>query len=129
MKRMSALLLGVAVTMLVACGEEKGALTIPVQHWNETDIRIETHPNPPVAGMSEIVAIVTGPHGRPISDLTLSLRSNDAMPWVQAIQDGFIGVYRRAVDIGDAEESVLQVRLQRGAEQKVLFFPLKLTKG
>ena len=129
MKRILALLLGMAVAMLVACGEEKGAITIPVQHWNETDIRIETHPNPPVAGMSEIVAIVTGPHGRPISDLTLSLRSNDAMPWVQAIQDGFIGVYRRAVDMGDADESVLQVRLQRGDEQKILLFPLKLTKG
>ena len=129
MKRLSVLMLGMAVAVLVACGEEKGAITIPVQHWNETDIRIETHPNPPVAGMSEIVAIVTGPHGRPISDLTISLRSNDAMPWVQAIQDGFIGVYRRAVDVGDTDESVLQVRLQRGAEQKVLFFPLKLTKG
>ncbi len=49
------------------------------------------------------------------------------MPWVQAIQDGFIGVYRRAVDIGDGEAVELQVRLQKGNEQKVLFFPLKLT--
>ena len=51
------------------------------------------------------------------------------MPWVQAIQDGFIGVYRRAVDIGDGDIVVLQVRLQRGEEQKVLLFPLKLATG
>ena len=51
------------------------------------------------------------------------------MPWVQAIQDGFIGVYRRAVDIGDGETVELQVRLQQGKEQKVLLFPLKLVQG
>ena len=51
------------------------------------------------------------------------------MPWVQAIQDGFIGVYRRAVDIGDGETVKLQVRLQQGKEQKVLLFPLKLAQG
>lgn len=92
-------------------------------------MRIETHPNPPLAGMSEIVVIITGPHGKPIPDLTVSLRGNDSVPWVQAIQDGFIGVYRRAVDIGDGETVVLQVRLQQGMEQKILLFPLKLATG
>lgn len=93
------------------------------------DVRIETHPNPPLAGMSEIVVIVTGPHGKPTHDLIISLRGNESMPWVQAIQDGFIGVYRRAVDIGEGETVVLQVRLQQGTEQKVLLFPLKLAAG
>jgi hypothetical protein len=51
------------------------------------------------------------------------------MPLVQAIQDGFIGVYRRAVDIGDGEAVKLQVRLQQGKEQKVFIFPLKLAQG
>ena len=47
------------------------------------------------------------------------------MPWVQAIQDGFIGVYRRAVDIGGGAV-ILQVRMEQGNEQKILYFPLKL---
>jgi hypothetical protein len=115
------------VAGLAACNDGGAAYQIPVQHWNSADVRIETHPNPPIAGMSEIVVIVTGPRGRPISDLTISLRGNESMPWVQAIQDGFIGVYRRAVDIGDGEAVELQVKLQQGNEQKVLFFPLKLT--
>lgn len=49
------------------------------------------------------------------------------MPWVQAIQDGLIGVYRRAIDLGDGETAVLQVRLQRGTDETILRFPLKLT--
>jgi hypothetical protein len=93
------------------------------------DVRIEPHPNPPVAGVSEIVVIVTGPHGRPIHDLIISLRGNDAMPWVQTIQDGYMGAYRRSVDIGSGDAAVLQVRLQRDDIQKILLFPLKLAAG
>ena len=114
---------------LVACGNGGEANAIPIQHWKDADIRIETHPDPPLAGMSEIVIIVTGAHGRPIQDLTISIRGKDADPWVQAIQDGMIGVYRRAVDIGEGEAVQLQVRLQHRTEEKVLFFPLKLAAG
>jgi hypothetical protein len=128
-KKILAISLCLFATGLVACNNGSESFTIPVQHWKDKDVRIETHPNPPLAGMSEIVVIVTGPHGKPTENLTVSLRGNEAMPWVQAIQDGFIGVYRRAVDIGDGETVVLQVRLQQGAEQKILLFPLKLAAG
>jgi len=129
LKKSLIILLGLIATGLAACNGGSESLSIPAQHWNEMDVRIETHPNPPLAGMSEIVVIVTGPHGKPAGDLTVSLRGNDSMPWVQAIQDGFIGVYRRAVDIGGGEAAVVQVRLQQGAVQKVLLFPLKLAAG
>ena len=109
-----------AAASLVACGDGSEGNAIAVQHWKDADIRIETHPNPPLAGMSEIVIIITGPRGRPIPDLTVSIRGSDAMPWVQAIQDGMIGVYRRAVDIGSGDAVILQVRLQQGSEEKVL---------
>lgn len=119
-------LLSLLVINLAACSGGSEQISIPSQHWKDAEIRIETHPNPPLAGMSEIVVIVTGPHGRPIPDLTVSLRGNDSMQWVQAIQDGNIGVYRRAIDIGDGESIALQVRLQQGMHEKVLLFPLKL---
>jgi hypothetical protein len=128
-KKILAVLLSSLVTGLVACGDDSGLPLIPVQHWKEMDVRIEPHPNPPVAGVSEIVVIVTGPHGKPIHDLMIFLRGNDAMPWVQTIQDGYMGAYRRAVDIGSGDAVVLQVRLQRGDEQKMLLFPLKLSTG
>jgi hypothetical protein len=127
MNKFQIVLISLLVGGLAACGEGSEQLSIPSQHWKEADVRIETHPNPPQAGMSEIVVIVTGPRGRPIQDLIISLRGNDSMPWVQAIQDGRIGVYRRAIDIGDGESITLQVRLQQGAAEKVLLFPLKLT--
>lgn len=111
---------------LAACNDETRVPSIPPQHWKENVVRIETHPNPPLAGMSEIVVIITGPHGKPTGDLIVSLRGKESDPWTQAIQDGFIGVYRRAVDIGGGDSAVVQVRLQQGAEQQVLRFPLKL---
>jgi hypothetical protein len=128
-KKLLAVLFSFLVMGLVACSDGNEPPPIPMQHWQEMDVRIEPHPNPPVAGISEIVVIVTGPHGRPIHDLIISLRGNEAVPWVQTIQDGYMGAYRRAVDIGSGDTAVLQVRLQRGDEQKVLLFPLKLAAG
>jgi hypothetical protein len=112
-----------------ACGSNARLETIPVQHWRGMDIRIEPHPNPPLQGMSDVMVIVTGAHGRPISNLTISLRGDPTMPWVQAIQDGFIGVYRRGIDLGSGEHAVVEVKLQQGGDETVLRFPLKLEAG
>jgi hypothetical protein len=126
MKRNLSMIFGLIAVFSTACGEKNGTNAIAVQHWKDADVRIETHPNPPLAGMSEIVVIVTGSRGRPIQDLTVSMRASESMPWVQAIQDGLIGVYRRAVDIGDGESIILQVRLQQGSDEQVMRFPIKL---
>ncbi len=126
MKKNLVVLSGLLMLSLSGCGSDEGQVQIPAQHWNDMDVKIETHPNPPVAGMSEIVSIVTGPHGRPISDLLVSYRASDSMPWVQAIQDGRIGVYRRAVDIGGGTEITLQVRLQQHEREQVLRYRLTL---
>lgn len=124
------MLLAVLVAELPACSNKEEELaSIPPQYWKEMVVRIEPHPNPPLAGMSEIVVIVTGARGRPVHDLIISLRSNDRAPWVQTIQDGHIGVYRRGVSLGFGETAVLQVLLQQGKEQQVLLFPLKLAAG
>ena len=128
-KILLAVTLALLAAGLAACNNESETPSIPAQHWNEMVVHIETHPNPPLAGMSEIVVIVTGPHGKPAGDLTVSLRGVESLPWVQAIQDGFIGVYRRAIDLGDGKTAVVQVRLQKGDTQKVLLFPIKLAAG
>lgn len=111
---------------LVACSNGAAAPSIPPQHWKQMVVRIETHPSPPLAGISEIVVIITGPYGKPAGDLIVSLRGTETDPWVQAIEDGYIGVYRRAVDIGENKTGVVQVRIQQGAEQKILSFPITL---
>ncbi len=126
-EKLLTILLSLIVAGLVACSDGRKPLSVSPQQWNENVVRIETHPNPPLAGMSEIVVIVTGPHGKPIGDLIVSLRGSESEPWIQAIQDGFMGVYRRSVDIGEGDAAAVQVRLQQGTKQKVLLFPLKLT--
>lgn len=126
MKKNLLVLSGMLMFALAGCGRDENQVQIPAQRWNDMDVRIETHPNPPVAGMSEIVSIVTGPHGKPISDLLVSYRSSDGMPWVQAIQDGKIGVYRRAVDIGAGSEVELQVKLQQHEREQVLRYKVRL---
>ena len=129
LKTLPAIIWAFLIAGLAACNNGSETVAIPAQRWNEMVVRIETHPNPPLAGMSEIVVIVTGPHGKPAGDLTVSLRGNEAMPWVQAIQDGFIGVYRRAIDLGDGKTAVVHVLLQQGTVQKELLFPFILAPG
>jgi hypothetical protein len=112
---------------LAACNNETGIPSIPAQQWKEMDVRIETRPNPPAVGKSEIIVIVTAARGRPVHDLIISLRTSDSAPWVQTIQDGHIGVYRRGLHLGSGESVVLQVLLQHRDGQNVLLFPLKLS--
>jgi hypothetical protein len=123
------ILLSLLATGLAACNDGAAASSIPPQHWKQMVVRIETHPSPPLAGMSEVVVIITGPHGRPAGDLIVSLRGTESAPWVQAIEDGYIGVYRRAVDIGENKKGVIQVQIRQGAEQKILLFPIDLATG
>jgi len=129
MKKYLGILLSVLVFGLAACSDGAAASSIPAQHWKEWAVRIQTHPNPPLVGMCEIVVIITGPHGKPGGDLIVSLRGMDSEPWMQAIEDGYIGVYRRAVDVGENKTGVIQVHIQQGTEQKTLFFPVTLAVG
>jgi hypothetical protein len=122
----SLILIGIiAAALVTACGDD-ATPSSPPQHWKEMEIQIETRPSPPRPGLVEVLAIVTGLHGVPIHDLIVSLRTADGDPWVQAIQDGHLGVYRRAARVGIGERSVLQLQMQQGKEQDLLRFPLKL---
>jgi hypothetical protein len=121
----SLILIGIIAALLTACGDD-ATPSSPPQHWKEMEIQIETRPSPPRPGLAEVLAIVTGPNGAPIHDLIISLRTADGDPWVQAIQDGHLGVYRRAARVGIGDRSVLQLQIQQGKEHDLLRFPLKL---
>jgi len=112
--------------LLSACGGEQVSVT-PPQKWQDAEVRVETRPNPPRAGMNECLVIVTGEHGKPIFDLVVSLRTSDLDPWKQAIQDGQVGVYRRAVEFALDTRTVLEIKVRRNTEESVLRFPLKLS--
>lgn len=113
--------LAVLLGLLAACGGEEG---YTAQKWRGMDVMLESRPNPPRAGMNEFLVTITDKHGRPGFNLIVSLRTNDRQPWVQAIQDGQMGVYRRAVNIGPAD-TAMEIQLQTGDTTDVLAFPLK----
>ncbi len=112
---------------LSACSGDQ-AVDIPTQKWQGVEVRVEVRPSPPRAGMSEFLVMTTGERGRPVYDLIVSLRTDDQDVWTQAIQDGQVGVYRRAVEVGPGTRSVLQVQIKRNGEEGVLRFPLNFTR-
>ncbi len=108
--------------VLVACAQPAGVDT-PPQQWHGIDVRVESRPSPPQTGMNEFLVIASGERGRPAYDLIVSLRSSDKDAWKQAIQDGQVGVYRRAAALEVPGRTVLQVQIRRGSEEGVLNFP------
>lgn len=111
------------LALLAACGADQAA-DIPAQKWQGLEVRVESRPSPPRAGMNEVLVIATDRRGRPGYDLIVSLRTSDDDPWKQAIEDGQVGVYRRAVMVEPGTRSVLQVQIRRNDATNVLYFPL-----
>jgi len=120
---------GVAAGLLLtaaACNSGDRAADVPPQKWKDMEVSVESRPSPPRAGMDEFLVMVTDGRGRPAYNLLVSLRTSDQNPWIQAIEDGQIGVYRRAVKVAPGTNSVLQVQIRRKDAEDVLYFPLKL---
>ena len=115
------------LAVLTACGGDP-AMDAPVQKWQGMEVRVESRPSPPSTGMNEFLVMATGERGRPVYDLIVSLRTDDKDEWKQAIQDGQVGVYRRAADVEPGTRSVLQVQIKRNGTESILRFPLKVAR-
>jgi len=121
---MKKLILPVVLLLLVSCSQSE-PVTLGPQQWQEAIITIETRPGPQVLkGMNEFIVIATKKPRTPVSDLIISLRTNETDPWKQAIQDGHVGVYRRALNVNDPQKDTLSVQIRKGDETHVLNFPL-----
>ena len=116
-------LLPALAIFLVACGADSKRLG-PVTLGDAT-IFVETRPNPPTSGMVEFILIASRNKSRPVTDYVVSFRTSDEESWKQAIQDGFSGVYRRAVRVNDAANDVLQVMLKKKDKEIILKLPLR----
>lgn len=116
------LLAGVFMAALAGCGGEEQYQS---RQWHQMNVTLESRPNPPRAGMNEFLVTITDKHGRPGFDLIVSLRTGDHDPWTQAIQDGQMGVYRRAVKLDPATDKMLEVQIQSKDAADVLDFPLQ----
>lgn len=110
---------------ILACGAPQDQYQIPAQKWSDVVVVIQSRPAVVTAGMNEFLVLATLERGKPVHDLIVSLRTVDAGPWQQAIQDGHSGVYRKAINVPPAV-TMLQVQLRRKGQDEgaVLHFPM-----
>ena len=120
----SLLLASAAALGLGGCGSSEQSGVVGTRQWGVYEVTVETRPWPPREGQNEVVVVVAGERHRPIYDAVVNLRAQESLPWVQAIEDGHVGVYRRAVRFAAGAQGNLQVQLQRGEDRIVLDFPV-----
>lgn len=98
--------------LLSACADEQTVILGP-QEWQDLSIRVETRPSPLRVGMNEFIVIASRDEYKPGVGLVVRLRVGENEKWRQAIQDGFTGVYRRAVRVDDPATQSLSVHMRR----------------
>jgi len=118
-----ALVVGLCIS---ACGSNEQSGTVGTRQWGPYEVSVETRPSPPRPGQNEVVVIIVGERHQPLYDALVTVRANASSPWVQAIEDGHVGVYRRAVKFGPEAQSNLQVQVQHGPDSTILDFPVSV---
>ena len=112
-----------AALALSGCGSEtRDSATL---NWRDLQVHVESRSYGPTPELQELLVFVTRNGAQPAWDCRVDLRSSDADPWKQAIEDGRVGVYRRAAKVDGSEHSVLQVWIHAEDSETVLRFPLK----
>ena len=108
---------------LSGCGRDSAYVLGPKQ-WKDISVFVEIRPTPPIVGMNEFLVVATHTDGKPAYEYVVSVKTSQMTEWVQAIQDGHSGIYRRAVRIDDTRSDELEVmfKAQNGAGH--LVFPI-----
>lgn len=115
-----------AALLLVACSGSSFA-PYPPQVFEDVIIEVETRPARVEEGMIEFLVIATRQPRRPAHNLLIHISIDDTGVWQQAIQDGHMGVYRRALAVTDPVNNVLNVRIRYDDRERTLHFPLAQT--
>jgi len=127
MMKVAGLLL-VLPLLLVGCVGGGNTYVLPTKVWKEQKIEVTIQTRPPQikAGMIEFMVLAAVEGRKPANELVVSLRMEGSEKWNQAIQDGFLGVYRRVVKVRDPARDVIAVRLRvkKSDDEKILYFPL-----
>jgi hypothetical protein len=108
---------------MMLCGCGGATQDSPTEYWRDLRIHVETRSYSAVPGMRELLVFVNRGGELPAWDCRIDLRTSDADSWKQAIEDGRVGVYRRAAQV-DREHSVLQIRIRAEGSETVLRIPL-----
>jgi hypothetical protein len=109
--------------VLSACAAEEQVWTPPAQTWNDIVIRIETRPTVLRSGMNEFLVITQRQQRGFSADMMVDVRT-ESSNWKQAMPDGALGIFRRALPVKDVRRDHLYVRLVRKGEQHEMVFAL-----
>ncbi|MBU6468735.1 MAG: hypothetical protein KGQ44_06265 [Betaproteobacteria bacterium] len=127
MSRIKPLVVLASVCALSACSGSGPNRDPAPQTWQGVSLQVDTRPNPPQVGMNEIVLTANEiKRNIPAWDLIISIKSSEQDDWKQMIEDGRMGVYRRAVRVEPGERSILKIQVKHGNEEAELRFPLTL---
>ena len=109
--------------LLSACAAEEPSWTPPAQAWNDVVIRIETRPTVLRPGMNEFLVITQRQQQGFAADMMVDVRTENS-DWKQAMPDGALGIFRRALPVRNVQRDHLYVRLVRRGEKHEMVFAL-----
>ncbi|MDQ6968068.1 MAG: hypothetical protein Q9M14_05225 [Mariprofundaceae bacterium] len=112
----------VLACLLSACSGPE-VWTAPAQQWGKFNIHLETRPEIMRQGMNEFLLFVNREGQRHIPDLLIKIRTPSS-DWRQAMPDGALGIYRRALLVNDMKHDQLYVRLSYHGKEGALTFDL-----
>ncbi len=98
------------VFLLASCMTE--IPTSPSAEWGKYTIRLESRPPVIEKGMVELLTLVDYEEKGRGWDLIVYYRMGPTGRWIQAMQDGHTGVYRRAMMVTDPVNDVLHVHIK-----------------
>jgi len=119
---MKVIIFALLIMVMGGCGSDV-ADSLGQQRLGDVIIEVQCRPTPVALGMNEFLIMATDVHGAPVHDLLVDLRMKDDAEWQQAIQDGFSGVYRKAMGVKSLQDP-LQLRIKRDGAETELRFPL-----
>ena len=109
---------------LLTSGCGGGTQDSPTLLWRDLQIHVESRGYGAVPEMKELLVYINKGSTLPAWDCRVEIRTSDEDPWKQAIEDGYVGVYRRAAKVDDRDHSSVQVRIRAEGDETVLIFPI-----
>jgi len=116
-------LLILAGLLLSSCSTDGENWSPAPQSWQDITIRMETRPTPIRQGMNEFILIANHQQRGFVNDLLVEVHTEHS-GWKQAMPDGALGVFRRALPVKDVLNDHLYVRLTRRGQHSEMVFSL-----
>jgi len=109
--------------LLSSCSADEDAWSPAPQSWQDITMSIETQPTPIRQGMNEFILIANHQQRGFVNDLLVEVHTEQS-GWKQAIPDGALGVFRKALPVQNVQHDHLYVRLTRRGKHHEMIFSL-----